>query len=89
MKPLYLIVVSKPSHLLLGIISRILLYLLDCKRQFPFAIKVTEQFLVTYRVERILVPKGEEPAGLIEQSRLHHGIHTLVDVVEKLLTFAP
>ena len=89
MKPLYLIVVSKPSHLLLGIISRILLYLIDCKKQLPFAIKVTEQLLVTYRVVRILVPKMIEPAGLIEQSRFHHVIHTLVDAVEKLLTFAP
>ena len=53
------------------------------------AIKVTEQLLVTYRVERILVPKMIEPAGLIEQSRFHHVIHTPVDAVEKLLTLAP
>ena len=89
MEPLYLVIVSEPRHLLLGIVARILLYLFDGERQFPISVEVTEELFVADGIEGVLVSEGAKPADFVEHSSSHHGIDALIDAVEELLAFAP
>ncbi len=54
-KPPDVLVVSEPCHLFFGIVARVLFYLFYSEGQLPLAVEVTKQFLVSDRVQRVLM----------------------------------
>lgn len=75
----------KPSHLLAGVDTRILLDFLHGKVECPFAVEVLEQLLVSHSVERIVIFVRIDAAHFVQQSVGHHLIHPAVNTVVKFL----
>ena len=86
-KPCDAIVVFEPSHLFLGVDTGILFQSFYGHRQFPCSVEDVEHFLVTYGVQGIFLPVGQESHGFVQESRVYHVVHSGVNACKKFFAW--